>query len=370
MKTHHITTSILSLANPWLDFLPPDESAEWATEINNEMNALCSAHPPGHFFAFATLPLSSPPEAIIKEINRLRNLAFIKGIILSTTALGSGLDDPAMHPILSALQSAGILVFLHPHYGLPSPDSAFGPRSRDYGHVLPLSLGFPMETTIAFTRLYLSCAFDRFPHLKILIAHAGGTLPFLVGRIESCISHERHYLAEPGLKPQRSLSEVLKENVWLDAVVYSPTGIKAAIDVVGVDHVLFGTDHPFFPPLEGEEGTDTEQASGEEEGDTRHWPSASTNISAIHTALEEDSEGVDMILGGNATRLLGLDLPPSLHSKHKVKVEELRDLSLEPSGSEEDAGDAGTGTDGEREKERSRGSKEGLGERAGMGWGY
>ncbi|KAI4267197.1 MAG: hypothetical protein L6R38_008362 [Xanthoria sp. 2 TBL-2021] len=288
MDIHNIHTSVISLANPWLDFLPADESVNWAKTVNDELEAICTRNNKNRLYAFATLPLSSPPELIVEEITRLKQLPHIKGIILGTTALGSGLDDPALNTIWSALEQTKSLIFLHPHYGLPN--EVYGPRGAEYGHVLPLSLGFPLETTIAFTRMWLSGVFDRFPALRVLIAHAGGAVPFLAGRIESCVQHERSF--EPNgdggrRGPRRDLKTVLRENVWLDAVVYEETSVRAAIELVGKEKVMFGTDHPFFPPLE----------QGAEE-----WESVETNLKAV-----AGIEARDLIMGGNATELLGLE---------------------------------------------------------------
>lgn len=293
MKIHSITSSVISLANPWLDFLSPEEGPQWATKINDELEELCKANN-GSVYAFATLPLSAPPAAVVQEINRLSTLSYIKGIILGTTGLSLGLDDAALEPVWAALENQRLLIFLHPHYGLPT--SVYGPRVSEYGHVLPLSLGFPMETTIAFTRMWLSGVFDRFPKLKVLIAHAGGTVPFLSGRIDSCVQHERHFVenADGGRGPKRSLKDVLRSNVWLDAVVYSAAGVRAAVETVGRERVLFGTDHPFFPPLE--EGA-------------REWVSVKTNVDAVRDALGKDEEGAEAVLGGNAIGLLDLDVP-------------------------------------------------------------
>ncbi|KAL6721645.1 hypothetical protein ACLMJK_000749 [Lecanora helva] len=293
MHTHSITTSILSLANPWLDFLDPTEAPHWADVINNELDSLCQQHEKGRLYAFATLPLSALPETIVAQIHTMHTRPSIKGFILGTSGLGTGLDDPVLDPIYSALETTSSLIFLHPHYGLPS--SVYGPRAGDYGHVLPLALGFPMETTIAFTRMFLSGVFDRFPALKILIAHAGGTVPFLAGRIESCVQHERQFTQnDDGSRgPQRSLAVVMRENVWLDAVVYAKRGIDAAVDLVGEEKVLFGTDHPFFPPLE--------------EGKTV-WESWRMNRDAV--AASGDGGGRDRkIMGENAVKLLGLEGP-------------------------------------------------------------
>ena len=293
MDAHKIRTSVVSLANPWLDFLSPSEGNDWAQRVNDELERI-SQSSGGRLYAFGTLPLSAPSSTIVDEIHRINRLSHIKGVIIGTSGLGQGLDDAALDPIHHALQETRTLIFLHPHYGLPS--SVFGPRADEYGHVLPLSLGFPMETTIAFTRMFLSGVFDQFPHLKVLIAHAGGSVPFLQGRINSCVEHERYYYTADGSQiggPKRSLQEVLKTNVWLDAVVYSETGVSAAVEVVGKERVLFGTDHPFFPPLEA-------QAKG--------WKSVSTNVDAVRGAFGADEQAVDGVLGRNAASLLGLPI--------------------------------------------------------------
>ncbi|CAL3966393.1 hypothetical protein PZA11_003062 [Diplocarpon coronariae] len=288
MDTHSIDVSVISLANPWLDWLPKDEAAKAAQDINDEVNGECGRFP-GRLFAFGTLPLSGGPEVIAREIARLKGLRYMRGVILGTTGLGKGLDDPELLPIFRSLQDAKLPVFLHPHYGLPA--SVWGERAGDYGHVLPLALGFPLETTIAVTRMILSGVFDEAPDLEMILAHSGGTLPFLAGRIESCIEHDAHLKAGGRLGAGRkTVWDVLRRNIYLDAVVYSEVGLKAAIQASGEDRIMFGTDHPFFPPLE--------------EGGGK-WASVETNYVAIKGALgsSEEAKGA---LGANAIRVLNL----------------------------------------------------------------
>jgi predicted TIM-barrel fold metal-dependent hydrolase len=324
MKKHRITTSILSLANPWLDFLPAADAAHWAQQINDELEEICHSHrdhdvaaeyPP--FFAFGALPLTAlEPDIIVREITRLKTLKHMKGVIMGTSGLGQGLDDAALDPIWAALQDTQTILFLHPHYGLPAEAFGGDAVTERYGHVLPLALGFPLETTIAVARMYLSRVFDRFPRLEILLAHSGGALPFLAGRIESCVAHERKFVKNGGTTegPGRSIWTVLTENIYLDAVVYGLPGLSAAVQAAGsVDRVMFGesppfvryspwfltcvvlnsgTDHPFFPPL------------GDTEGE---WLSVTMNRSAISSAFGENTDAAKSILGGNAVEILGLE---------------------------------------------------------------
>lgn len=246
MRRHGINVSVISLANPWLDFLESDQARPWSERINNDLDATCAnvnRESKEKLFAFGALPLSAPStDIVVGEIERLNTLSHLRGVIMGTSGLGNGLDDAKLDPIWNALQNTDTLLFLHPHYGLP--DEAFGGPDviNRYGHVLPLALGFPLETTISVTRMLLAGVFDRFPRLKILLAHSGGTLPFLAGRIESCIRHERRFVSNGGdlTGPQRSVWDVLNTNIYLDAVVYGTAGLKAAVAASGKDRLLFG----------------------------------------------------------------------------------------------------------------------------------
>ncbi|KAJ4983755.1 amidohydrolase [Stagonosporopsis vannaccii] len=289
MDQHKIDKSVISLANPWLDFLPAEEAGTKAVEINDDVNEQCGLFP-GRLYFFGTLPLSSDTDTIVKEIERLSTLKYARGVILGTSGLGSGLDDTRLDPVYAALQKHNQLIFLHPHYGLPA--SVYGPRASEYGHVLPLALGFPLETTIAVTRMLLSGVWDRHTGLNVLLAHSGGTLPFLAGRIESCILHDGHLKAHGKTENRRDVWEVLKTNIYLDAVIYSEVGLNAAVEASGADRLLFGTDHPFFPPLEA---------------DAKEWHSVNANYGAISKAFTGSDEKAQGVLGGNAVRILRLE---------------------------------------------------------------
>ncbi|KAK4976569.1 hypothetical protein LTR66_002826 [Elasticomyces elasticus] len=286
---NEIDISVISLANPWLDWLPPNEAAEVAKKVNDDVERMCEEYPK-RLYAFGTLPLSASANDVVAEIERLSTMKHMRGVIIGTAGLGgTGLDDPKLDPIYAALERTGQTVFLHPRWGLPG--EVWGPRASEYGHVLPLALGFPHETTIAVSRMLLSGVWDRFQDLNVLIAHSGGTLPFLAGRIESCVAHDAHLKHGGKLERRRDLWDVLKKNIYLDAVIYSEVGLKAAIDASGADRVMFGTDHPFFPPLD----------TGETE-----WLSVRLNTRAVQTALGDDQKTVEDVMGGNAVRILKL----------------------------------------------------------------
>lgn len=237
MDQHKIDTSVISLANPWLDFLPAEEAGEAARKINDDVEEICARYE-GRLYAFGTLPLSAETAVIVAEVQRLAGLKHMRGVIMGTSGLGNGLDEAALDPVYAALEKYGQLIFLHPHYGLPK--EVYGPRANEYGHVLPLALGFPLETTIAVSRMLLSGVWDRFKKLNVLLAHSGGTLPFLAGRIESCLLHDGHLKKQGKTEHRRDVWDILKTNIYLDAVIYSEVGLKAAADASGADRLLFG----------------------------------------------------------------------------------------------------------------------------------
>ncbi|PPR04030.1 hypothetical protein CVT24_010604 [Panaeolus cyanescens] len=311
MDKHGIDVSVVSTANPWLDFLPASEAHTLASELNNDLEAYCATSPSltsnqyeiKRLYGFGLLPLvpKITTSALLEIVQQISTLPHLRGLIMGTRGIGNGLDDEALDPVWAAIEKAGLVVFLHPHYGVDG--KAWG--DKDYGHVLPLALGFPFETTTAATRLILSGVFDRFPSLRILLAHSGGTLPALSSRLASCIDHDPVVASKLKHDARYYLGKF-----YLDAVAYGPEELGFASDVlsranayasgateprvanrtVGSQRMLFGTDHPFFPPLSA----------------TEKWKSVTENLEAIDNVqgwTEEDKAGVR---GDNALRLFNL----------------------------------------------------------------
>jgi aminocarboxymuconate-semialdehyde decarboxylase len=144
--------TIQSSANPWLDFLPADAAYTMANELNDDLEQYCSTSPSisgttiRRLYGFGLLPLV--PEvtvsSLLETIQQISSLPHLKGIIMGTRGVGKGLDDDTLNPVWEAIEKAGLVIFLHPHYGVDA--KAWG--EKDNGHVLPLALGFPFETTI------------------------------------------------------------------------------------------------------------------------------------------------------------------------------------------------------------------------------
>ncbi|ETI35909.1 hypothetical protein F442_17724 [Phytophthora nicotianae P10297] len=286
MDRHGIRTSVLSLANPWLDFLPLNEQIQQATLLNNDMETLCQDSD-GRFLAFGVVPQDS--STAVMEIQRVASeLPHVRGVILSTAGLnGKGLDDPEMLEFYRAVDRAGLTIFLHPHYGVGNE------HYGKYGHALFLALGFTFETTVAVSQLVLSGLLDKVPDtLRLLLAHSGGTLPFLAGRLDSCVEHD----AATAQKLKHAPSVYLKR-FYYDAVAYHEPALQCLIDFVGWDKIVFGTDHPFFPPAKDKESLESEDLS------ELDWRSTLSNYE-IMANMNKDMQSA--ILRENAKKLMDI----------------------------------------------------------------
>lgn len=155
-----------STANPWLDFLSASQAQTLASELNDDLEQYCSTSPDvsnvpiKRLYGFGLLPLV--PEittaSLLDTVDQISKLPHLRGLIMGTRGVGKGLDDEALDPVWAAIEKAGLVVFIHPHYGVDG--KVWG--DKDNGHVLPLALGFPFETTIVSDKT------QRYP-LKILI---------------------------------------------------------------------------------------------------------------------------------------------------------------------------------------------------------
>jgi len=233
MDRHGIQISVISLANPWLSFLNETEQVSLAPLLNDDLEVLCKTVE-GRLYGFGVLPLQNV-EASVKELHRISKFPHIKGIILDASGRGNGLDDPQLLPLFAAAEELGLTLFVHPHSGVAND------QLKGYGHSLYLALGFPFQTTTSIARLILSGVLEKHPSLKLLLAHSGGVLPYLAGRLDKCVSSDESF-DKSILK--KSPSQYLKM-LYYDAITYHSPALNCAIEFVGIDRLLFGTDHPF-----------------------------------------------------------------------------------------------------------------------------
>ena len=199
-----------------------------AAKLGNDLYAEACARHRGHFAAFAALPLPHTDPALTELARALDDLGMI-GVNLGCSVAGRALDAPEFEPLFAELDRRGTVLFLHP--------VGCGCGTLLEGFDLNFPLGAPFEDTVAALRLILSGIVNRYPKIRIIVPHLGGTLPFLVERLDGSLVGRTAY--QP--------SEYLKR-LWYDTVNGSTAALRCARDVFGADRLLLGTD---FPHLAG-----------------------------------------------------------------------------------------------------------------------
>jgi aminocarboxymuconate-semialdehyde decarboxylase len=222
-----------ALLCPWVSLVryeaTPEESLA-ACQVQNEALAALAMKYPERIAALGMVPLQDVPLAI-KELERLMQ-AGLKGVEIGTHVNGVYPGDARFRPFWEACESLGAFVFIHPVEG--------GGRAELRDYYMWNVIGNPMETTVAAGHLILSGVMDACPHLKVLLAHGGGALPYLHGRLD------RGFKMRPEINKviSRPPTEYLKQ-FYFDSITHDPLLLRGLVEFVGVEHVLLGSDYPF-----------------------------------------------------------------------------------------------------------------------------
>jgi aminocarboxymuconate-semialdehyde decarboxylase len=224
---------------------------------------------PDRVAALGSVPLQDP-ELAADELRALMADGVLAGVELAASVGGTFLGDERFEPFWAAAEETGALVFIHPTTrGFPSP--VFGE------HYLWNAVGNPVETTVTAAHLVMTGTMERHPRLRVLLAHGGGTILTLRGRLRHAHSFQPDARSKLVESPEDSL-----RRFYYDTVVHDAGLLRALVETVGADRVVLGSDHPF------------------DMGDLR--PADSVRAAGLAPADEA------AVLGGNAARLLGLEV--------------------------------------------------------------
>jgi aminocarboxymuconate-semialdehyde decarboxylase len=259
-----------TLLCPWVALLFYELEAAHGLErcrLQNDGLRRLRAERPDRVSVLGAVPLQDP-ELAAAELEALIASGEFAGVEVTASVAGTYLGDSRFEPFWEAAERAGALVFVHP-------------TTRGFGapvfaeHYLWNLVGNPLETTIVAAQLVLAGTLERHPRLRVLLAHAGGTILALRGRLRH--GHATVGTAGPGL---REPADASIRRFLFDTVTHDPALLCALVEAVGADHVLLGSDYPF------------------DMGDPD--PVATVDAAGL---LAHEREAV---LHGNAERLLGL----------------------------------------------------------------
>jgi aminocarboxymuconate-semialdehyde decarboxylase len=220
---------------------------------------------PERVSALGLVPLQDPDLAA-EELHALMGRGWLSGVEVGASVLDVYLGDERFEPFWEAAEATGAVVFIHP-------------RTRGFDdpifdqHYLWNLVGNPMETTLTAAHIVLSGVLERHPRLRIVLAHGGGAMLALRGRLRH--GHRAIPSAGPNLggEPYDSL-----RRFYYDTAVHDPAVLRSVVEFAGPEHVLLGSDYPF------------------DMGELR--PAQTVRSAALGTETEA------AILGGNAERLL------------------------------------------------------------------
>jgi aminocarboxymuconate-semialdehyde decarboxylase len=259
------------VVSPWLDlsgyWLPPDQG-EWLCAVQNDALAETLEPYSDRFAGLACVPLQDGVSAA-RELHRAVGELGLRGVMIGSHVNEANLDEPELEPFWEAAEALQTFILLHPF-------QIFTGRrlSRYYMHNV---IGNPYETSVAGSSLIFGGVLARHPGLRVCLSHAGGFLPYQIGRLV------RAWEALPVARERldRSPDSFLSQ-FYYDSISFDVMSLSFLISRVGAERVLLGSDFPFGM------------------GDPQYHSRAQ--------ALEGLNKGErEAILGATASRLMNLD---------------------------------------------------------------
>jgi uncharacterized protein len=244
MDAAGVDAQALSLTAPGVEQLEGEEAKTFARNTNAALAEAVRRHP-ARFFGLAALPIGDPAAAVA-ELGRVHSQDGFKGVVISGHHRGRYLDDRFFWPILARAEALKFPIYLHPTQS-PQPviEAWFGGLEPMVSEMMAgPGWGWHIETALHVLRMILGGVFDTHPELQIVVGHMGETLPFMLQRVDVMAP------AMTGLK--KPISAYLRENVHytFSGFNFLPAFLELLLQV-GVDRIMFSTDHPYQSMAEG-----------------------------------------------------------------------------------------------------------------------
>lgn len=230
MDATGVDSAVLSVAPPLFLYGLPADEARTAAATANDALADMVAQAPDRFSAVATLPMQDPAAAVT-ELERCVEGLGMHGAQVGPHVEGTPLDDASLRPVLQTAELLGVPLVLHPYY--------VGSTAGLDDFYLTNLMGNPWQTAVCASRLILSGTLDALPGLDLLLVHAGGHLPYQVGRLD------HGHLVRPEAKGCAAVPSSYLRRFHFDTLSHRPAATGWLLDQVGEDRVVYGTDMPF-----------------------------------------------------------------------------------------------------------------------------
>ena len=231
LDRHGVDLQVLTLSFPMVNGLEPEQEIRLARLANDGLAEMISRYP-DRLLGVATLPLSSPHEAL-KELDRCVESLGFKGFQVSSNVNGTYLDAPELFPVYERAAGRGLPMWIHPT--TPVALDIIGTK----GH-MDLFFGWPLDTSIAIFKLVTAGVLERFPDLRVIVHHLGaGLVPYFIERLDAMFYQSRgdFSITKP---PSHYWKAMYHDTAAIDADAFA-----CGYRVFGPDHVVFAVDYPY-----------------------------------------------------------------------------------------------------------------------------
>jgi predicted TIM-barrel fold metal-dependent hydrolase len=239
MDKNGIATAICSLVQPGVWLGSGVDAARTLARECNEYGARMVADHPGRFGLFAAIPLPDV-DGSLREIEYALDALHADGINLFTSFDKKYLGDPMFAPVYGELDRRRALVYVHP----TQPVCCMGLVPG----VTVSTIEYATDTTRTMASLVYSGTSTRFPNIRFIFSHGGGTMPFLLGRFERLASEKNDPWLKDGAAP------LLRTFHYEIAQANHPGALDALLRLAPMSNVLFGSDYPLRPAAEAVDG--------------------------------------------------------------------------------------------------------------------
>ncbi|MFK3677670.1 amidohydrolase family protein [Microbacterium sp. NPDC090218] len=230
MRERGVDVSIVSLTPHLFLYEEACDPVEFARRANDELGVFVGSAAQLH--GLATLPIGNPDEAAAELRRAVTGLGMRGAIIGTGRSRELPLDRLELDPLFTTAVELDVPLLVHPFYcGVVTSPELF----------LNNSLGVPFDAAWAVARLIAAGVLDRHPHLKLVVPHGGGALPYLLGRMDNAW-RRRPELREAALRQPSAYLDQL----WFDSILHSDVALRFLAGLVGPERVLVGTDSPYL----------------------------------------------------------------------------------------------------------------------------
>jgi len=226
MEALRVEKSVMSVSTPGVYLGNDAEARALARDVNAFAAQVCRDCP-GRFGFFATLTVPDIDGALAEATHALDTLG-ADGVVLLTNVRGTYLGDASIEPLMAELDHRGAVVFVHPSELTAPPVPGIPPFAAD----------FLLDTTRAAINMAKNGWLERYPHLKIILSHGGGFVPYAAERIARVCSATDDY--------QDGIAK-LRRFYYDTALTSSPYALPSLLAFADPTHITFGSDWPYAP---------------------------------------------------------------------------------------------------------------------------